>query len=47
MPDPQIITAYAAGTATVLGAITALLAELRQWRQGRTDHPPDHPHGPE
>lgn len=39
MPDPRIITACAAGTATVLGAITALLAELRQWRRGREGHP--------
>lgn len=47
MSDPQIITAYAAGTATVLGAVTVLLAELRQWRQGRERHPPDSRHGPE
>lgn len=40
MSDPQVIAAYAAGTATVLGAITALLAELRRWRRmSRSDSP--------
>ena len=47
MPDPQAITAYAIGTATILGAITVLLTELRQWRRGHENRPPDHSQGSE
>ena len=44
--DPQTITAIAGGTATILGAITVLLAELRRWRKGRDGNPPNPPGNP-
>lgn len=34
--DPQIITAYAAGTASLLAALSSLLRELREWRRHRS-----------
>ena len=47
MLDPQTITAYAAGTATVLGAVTVLLAELRQWKRQTSKSGSSHTQGPE
>lgn len=34
LPDAQTIAAIGGAIATVIGAVTALLAELRRWRRG-------------